>query len=259
MATHRLALRASGPLSASAATLVTCLLTFFLAYVYNYSPDAFGALFAVVALIFLLDGKSLGAGLMAGLALVAKPAHILFVVVGLTAAWLQGGRRDAKRFGAGVLPAMAALMIYNAILFGGPLLTGYDRILEADPVPRTVSQRNDFTLVDAPSNMMWQFLDEKHGLLYTAPSVLVGLAGVLALWRRRPLLALLSPCLLAVYLLFFATFIPWRASHYGNRYLLVPVMVSVLPLAALLHQAGRRRRVSPPRSASLPAGSPASS
>lgn len=258
MATHRLALRASGPLSATVATLVTCLMTFFLAYVYNYSPDAFGALFAVVALVFLLDGKSLGAGLMAGLALAAKPAHILFVVVGLTAAWFRGGRREATRFAAGVLPAMAALMIYNAVLFGGPLLTGYDRILKADPVPRTVSQRDDFTLVDAPSNLMWQFLDEKHGLVYTAPSVLVGLAGVLALWRRRPLLALLPVCLLGAYLLFFSTFIPWRASHYGNRYLLLPVMVSVLPLAALLHQAGRRRRASTPRSASVPAGSPAS-
>ncbi len=78
------------------------------------------------------------------------------------------------------------------------------------------------------------------------------------MWRRRPLLALLPVSLLLAYLLFFSTFIPWRASHYGNRYLLVPVMVSVLPLAALLHQAGRRRRVSTARSASLPAGSPAS-
>ena len=128
---------------------------------------------------------------MAGLALAAKPAHLLFVVVGLTTAWLQGGRRDAMRFAAGVMPAVAALMLYNAVLFGGPLLTGYDRILEADPVPRTVSQSSDFTLVGAPSNLMWQFLDEKHGLVYTAPSVLVGLAGVLALWRRRRLLALL--------------------------------------------------------------------
>lgn len=78
------------------------------------------------------------------------------------------------------------------------------------------------------------------------------------MWRRRPLLALLPVCLLGAYLLFFSTFIPWRASHYGNRYLLLPVMVSVLPLAALLHQAGRRRRASTPRSASVPAGSPAS-
>jgi len=259
MATHRLALRASGPLSATVATLVTCLLTFVLAYLYNYSPDAFGALFAVVALVFLLDGRSLGAGLLAGLALAAKPAHILFVAVGLVAAWHQGGRRQAARFASGVLPAVAALMIYNAVLFGGPLLTGYDRILEADPEPRTVSQRNDFTLADAPSNLKWEILDEKHGLLYTAPSVLVGLAGVLALWRRRPLLALVPSCLLVVYLLFFATFIPWRASHYGNRYLLVPVMVSVLPLAALLHQAGRRRRVSARPAAPLATGSPAAS
>jgi hypothetical protein len=259
MATHRLALRVSGPISATTATLVTCLLTFFVAYVYNYSPDAFGALFAVVALVFLLDGKPLGAGLMAGLALAAKPAHILFVLVGLTAAWLQGGRREATRFAAGVLPAVAALMIYNAVLFGGPLLTGYHRILEADPVPRMVSQRNDFTLVGAPSNLKWEILDEKHGLLYTAPSVLVGLSGLLALWRRRPLLALVHLSLLLAYLLFFATFIPWRASHFGNRYLLLPVVVSVLPLAALLHRVGHRRRMSPPRSASIAAGSLASS
>jgi hypothetical protein len=212
-----------------------------------------------VALIFLLDGKPLPAGLLAGVALAAKPAHILFVAVALVAALAVGGRRGALRFGAGVLPAVAAIMIYNAVLFGGPFLTGYDRMLEADPGPVLVSQRNDFSLTDAPANLMWQIVDEQHGLLYTAPSVLVGLAGILALWRRRPLLALLPMSLLAAYLLFFATFIPWRASHYGNRYLFIPVMVSVLPLAALLHQAGRRRNRSRQHSASLPVSSPASS
>jgi hypothetical protein len=257
-ATHRLALRGSGPVSATTATVVTCLLTFVVAYAYNYSPDAFAALPAVIALLFLLDGKPLGAGLMAGLAFAAKPAHVLFVAVSMAAAWFQGGQREATRFAAGVLPAVVAVMVYNTILFGGPLLSGYDRILEAGPVPRTVSQRGDFTLAGAPANLSAEILDPKHGLLYTAPSVLVGLAGLLALWRRKPMLAVLPVALLLVYLLFFATFIPWRASHFGNRYLFIPVVVSALPLAALLHQAGRRRRevgYSPP---SLPAGSAAS-
>jgi hypothetical protein len=77
------------------------------------------------------------------------------------------------------------------------------------------------------------------------------------LWRRRPLMALVYLSLLVAYLLFFATFMPWRASHFGNRYLFIPVMASVLPLAALLHRVGHRKRVSTRRSAAVVTGSPA--
>jgi hypothetical protein len=257
-AAHRLALRGAGPISATVATLVTCLLTFTLAYAYNYSPDAFAALPGVVALLLLVDGRPLGAGLLAGLALIAKPVHILLVLVGLFAAWSQQGRRGVARFVAGVAPAVAVVMLYNAVLFGGPLVSGYERIMEADPVPRPVSQRQDFTLAGAPRNLSGEIVDPKHGILFTAPSVLVALAGLLALWRRRRILAVLPASLLLAYLLFFSTFVPWKASHFGNRYLFLPVMISALPLAGLLHQAGRRRRAGDPLGARLAAGSPAS-
>ncbi len=249
MATHRLALRGSAPLPATAATLITCLFTFVLAYVYNFSPDAFAALPALVALIFLLEGRSLRAGLLAGLAVAAKPVHVLFAVVGFAAAWAQGGPRSALKFSAGVFPWIVAMMIYNAVLFGGPLTSGYDRMLEAGQTSQTVSQRDDFTLVGAPANLVGQFLDLKHGLLYTAPSVLVALAGLIPLWRRRQLLAAIFSALLVSYLLFFSTFIPWTASHYGNRYLFIPVLVSVLPLGALLQTLVRSRDPKPSPSA----------
>jgi len=43
------------------------------------------------------------------------------------------------------------------------------------------------------------------------------------------------------HILFFSAFAPWMASHFGNRFLFVPVLASALPLAALFDGKWLRR------------------
>jgi len=239
-ATHRLALRGASVVPATAATAVTCLLTFVIAYAYNYSPDAFAALPAIVALILFLDDRYLAAGFLGGVAFLAKPAHLLLLVTVAAAAWFFGGRRPAIRFTAGVLPAIALVLIYNALLFGGALTFSYDRML-ADDSGAVVSQRDDFSLGSMPANLAGQFVHPEKGLMLTAPSALFAMVGLRRLWRRRQRLAVVPLAVAATYLLFFSAFAPWMASHFGNRFLFVPVLASALPLAALFDGKWLRR------------------
>ena len=232
--THRLALLgASGPVAALA-TGVTCLLTFVVTYAYNYSPDAFAAIPGLLAVIFLLDRLPLRTGIAAGLTFLAKPMHIVLVVMcGIVMAYTQGWR-GAVRYSVGVLPSVAAVMLYNWILFGDPLTFSYDRILHLEA--GIVTQRVDFNLGLIPDNLAGQFFNAEHGLLFTAPSVLVALAGLLFLWQRQ-LTTIVPPALTVSYLAFLSTYDPWMTSHYGNRFLFIPVLVSALPLAILLERA----------------------
>ena len=195
-ATHRLAIRGAAPLPATGAALITCLLTFVVAYAYNYSPDAFAALPAVVAVILFLDDRFTGSGLLVGVALLAKPVHLVLLLVGTVVAWSSAGPRSAGRFAAGALPAIALLMLYNIFLFGGPLTFGYDRMLEPEPGGViSNSQRADFSLEGAPGRLIGQIVDPRHGLLFTAPSTLFAIVGLGRLWRRRPRMALLPAAL----------------------------------------------------------------
>jgi hypothetical protein len=229
---HRLALRGASAPAAAVATTVTGLLTFVVTYSYNYSPDAFAAVPALLAMLFLLDGRPLPAGLAAGVAFAAKPVHALLLAVCGAFAWRSGGWRAAGRYACAVAPAVLAILVYNLALFGGPLTFSYDRILSAGAA--AVTQRDDVSLSLVPGNLRALFVDPQHGLVFTAPSALVALAGIVGLWRRRPLLALLPATLFAAYVAFLSAYAPWMTSHFGNRFLFPAVLASALPLAALL-------------------------
>ena len=232
--THRLALLGASAPVAALATGITCLLTFVVTYAYNFSPDAFAAIPGLFAVTFLLERRPLRTGLAAGVTFLAKPVHILLVVLcGIVVMYTQGWRA-AVRYSVGALPSLALLTLYNWTQFGGPLTFSYDRILHLDA--GMVTQRADFSLGLIPGNLAGQFFSLEHGLLFTAPSVLVALAGLLFVWQRQ-LTTVIPLALTIAYLGFFATYAPWMTSHYGNRFLFIPVLVSALPLATLLERA----------------------
>lgn len=254
---HRLGLRSSASWASSAATITTALFSFVVAYAYNYSPDAFAALPAVASVLLLWSSWPVAAGLLAGAAFAAKPAHVVFVVLAFVGAWARGGRRQALRFAAGVAPWVVVVMVYNLVLFGGVATFGYDRIFDPDAPGGITTQRTDFSLSAIPENLVAQIADSRRGLLPTAPSVLLALAGLPFLFARDRTLALLCAALTTSYLIFFSAFLPWMASHAGNRYLFVPVLLSAVPLAALFDRLGRLGepvpiRVGSPSAASIP-------
>ena len=254
---HRLALRASPAWAASAATVTTALFTFVVAYAYNYSPDAFAALPAVASVLLLWGSWPMAAGLLAGAAFAAKPAHVVFVVLAFAMAWARGGRRGALRFAGGVAPWIAAVMLYNLMLFGGVGTFGYDRIFDPGAPGGLGTQRTDFSLAAMPENLVAQIVDPRHGLAATAPSVLLAFAGLPFLFSRDRKLAVFCGALSISYLAFFSSYLPWTASHAGNRFLFVPVLLSAVPLAALFDRLGRigapaPLRVAPPAPASIP-------
>jgi hypothetical protein len=254
---HRMGLRASPAWAASAATITTALFSFVVAYAYNYSPDAFAALPAVASVLLLWGSYPLLAGLLAGAAFAAKPAHVVFLAVALIAAWARGGRREALRFAGGIAPWVVAIMVYNLVLFGGVATFGYDRIFDPGAPGGITTQRADFSLRAIPENFVAQIVDSRRGLLATAPSVLLALAGLPFLFARDRTLALFCAALSVAYLTFFSSYLPWMASSAGNRFLFVPVLLSAVPLAALFDRLGRIGdrgpiRVVSPSPASIP-------
>jgi hypothetical protein len=230
------------------ATLSTAILlagTFLRAYVYNYSPDLFAAVLFLGGLWLVLRERPLGGGLFLGLAVLAKITNLFALLIVAAFACCRHDRRQALRLAAGALPPLLLLALFNSLMFGSPTTTGYDRTLVlAQGEAVTVSHRGFF---DLPiSEGVWgQLFSARTGLLPTAPALLLAVPGFFILLRRRPWEGLLVLCLCEFIFLLFSTYRWWATSHYGNRFLMVPVALSAIPLSLTLDWArlalGRRR------------------
>jgi hypothetical protein len=246
-----LACEVAPPLTACLATILIYGGSFMPAYAWNYSPDLFAAMLlvgSVVAARHVARGRAVActAGLLGGLAIAAK-MPLALIVPAILALLLPLNRRTVTAAVAGMALPLAALAMLDTHLFGRPLLTGYDFILAIRPdgMPAMYSQRSTF------DNPIWrgiwgQFIDPRHGLLRTSPVVIAAWLGGWRLARRSlPLAAYAASASVALFL-FYATYSPWDASHYGNRFLMPVVLLAVLPLAALLdfRTPGHRGRTS---------------
>ena len=236
----------------SLATLSTMTLlagTFLRAYAYNYSPDLFAALLFLGGLFLVLRERPLGGGFFLGMAVLAKITNLFGLLIVAAFACCRMDRRQAFRLAAGALPALLLLALINSLMFGSPATTGYDRTLvlvHGEAV--TVSHRGFF---DLPiSEGVWgQLFSARTGLLPTSPALLLAVPGFFILLRRRPWEGLLVLGLCEFTFLLFSTYRWWATSHYGNRFLMVPVALSAIPLSLTFDKARLalgRRRGSPP-------------
>lgn len=236
--------RRHAPAVAAAATVALLLLgTFLRGYVYNLSPDLFATLLFLLAVLALAAGKSVRAGFLIGAAVAAK--FLLIVLIPWIALWafLRLGARGALRLLAGAAPAAAGLLALNAALFGSPWVTSYDRGVAVDGgEERIVTHRSQFdgSLLDG---LEGELLDRTHGLLPTAPIVLLALPGLVLLSRRDRTEALVTVGIAATLLFVLAPYRGWSASHYGNRFLM-PALALLAPAIALAcgHLAERSAR-----------------
>ena len=97
---------------------------------------------------------------------------------------------------------------------------------------RSCRQQDDFLLTFP--GLFGQLFDAEHGLLLTSMITVPSWLGFLWLWRRDRAQALyLGTGFVAIYL-FFASYTLWNVSHYGNRFLMPIVALSVVPLGILV-------------------------
>ncbi len=242
---HLLARRWAGPWAVAAAVALTGVASFLPRYAWNFSPDLLATLLFASALLALPAGRGpaplrhLAAGLLAGAAVVAKPAYLVALPALLPLAGAPW-RRALPPLAAGLAAPLALLAFLNLHLFGSPLTTAYDRIaVVAGGELRVHSQRQDFGL-PVGRGLAGQLWDREHGLLPTTPVTLLSLAALPLLARRHPRPALAVGWTAAALLLFFSRYELWDASAYGNRFLMPVVALAALPLAALCEWAAAR-------------------
>ena len=222
--------------------------TFLRAYVYNYSPDLLSTLLVLGGLLLVLQERPLSGGVLLGLSVMAKLTNVfgLLLVTGFLLA--RPGRRDAFRVAATALPFLAILAILNAVMFGSPVTSGYDRTLVLeDGATATVSHRGFFDLPPL-DGVRGQLFSSRTGLIPTSPVLLLALPGLVLLIRRRAWEGLLLLCLCEFIFLLFSTYRWWATSHYGNRFLMAPVALTAVPLSLTfdwMRQAMGRRRPLP--------------
>lgn len=244
----RLARIAAAPWAAAGAAFLLIAGTYLGRYDYNFSPDLFATLVLASGLLALQRGRDRAGGLLLGLAVTAKLTHLFLLPLGVAYAGIRRGGRAALAAAAAAAPPLLLLGALNLALFGSPFVTSYDRNVGLDGgVPVALSHRGLFDQ-SVWHGLAGELFDPRHGLLPTAPPLLLALPGFILLYRRRPLDALLHLAVAEFLLLLFATYRYWAASHYGNRFLMPVVAVAAPSLALALEwlaeraRAGLRRR-----------------
>ena len=228
---YALARRHAGPAASAAALLLLACGTFLHAYVYNLSPDLFAALLVLLASGDLFEGRPVRAGLWLGAAVVAKPLLVIVPPLALLPAISQGRWRPAARLAVGLLPAVAAWLLLNWSLFGSPFTTSYDRNVHLVAGQETMVSHRDLFDGDVLQGAAGQLFDRRHGLLPTAPVILLAIPGLLILWRRRPGEALYIAGIGAALLAVLSPYRYWSTSHVGHRFLIPAVALLAAPMA----------------------------
>ncbi len=238
---YALSLLAGDTRTARVLALVAYLSSPLIYYAYNFSPDILGALLVAWVYLTALRGKWVRCGLLAGLAVWAK-VYLAAVVLPAGLLVAAGGWPAVFRALAAGVVGLTPFLVLNAVLYGGPLVTGYDRtaIVQPDGTLHTVDHYNRFNqpIISGLDNILF---DADLGVVPTAPLWALWPLGVWCLWRGgqwRPAAALAGGVM--VNLLIFARYDEWHASIHGNRFLF-PALVLGFAVQGQLWQAIRAR------------------
>lgn len=236
----RLGCTAAPPAAAAGAVGLLLFGTFARSYAYNLSPDLLATALVAAGLLAALERRFAAAGLLFGAAVFAKPLFLVLLPPAILFVALTAGIRPFLRFAAGGLLPACGLALLNLTLFGSPFTTSYDRnVVVTDGVAQLTTQRERFDH-DFLLGARGMLLDPKHGIVPTAPALLLALPGFLLFLRRRPAQALWLGISGALLFLVLCRYRYWAESHYGNRYLM-PLLVFATPgLALLLDRVARR-------------------
>lgn len=236
--------RRFAPAPAAALAVGTLLVgTFMRAYAYNLSPDLLATLLATLAALAILEGRMAAAGLLLGAMVLSKPLLLTLVPSSLVFALYRGRLRGALRLAAGAVAPAAAFLLLNLALFGSPFVTAYDRNIEMTGGASSLTSQWSAFDNDPVAGAVGQMLAPRHGLLTTAPALLLALPGLLVLLRRRSAETAWLLCAAASLFAVLCTYRYWDQSHYGNRYLMPAIAFAAPAVAVTLAALGRATRI----------------
>jgi len=191
----------------------------------------------------LTAGAATIAGLLAGYAVLCDFSGLVVAAVAGLYVWLRGAEQPGRRrwklamaYGAGVLPGIAALMLYQAWAFGSFYHPSQQYMTPTAPTS------HGYRGFDWPSlSLMWaNFFDARFGLFAYCPVLLLALAAPFLRSVRRRIPRREMGILLAYFVLFVlfcaANQYSWLQPLTGFRYL-VPVVAALAPLAIAVAQA----------------------
>ena len=185
----------------------------------------------------LRRGTILGVGLCLGLAVLVKPANLIYAPVpALYLAWTitRDGilweavalRRVAAglfTMGVGLLPGLLLTAVYNGLRYGSPFTFGYEGEGFTTPVPVGL-----YGLLFSPGK----------GIIYFAPPVLLTPVALAFFWRSRNTMSRAETLFIAgqaaIVLIFHAVWSSWEGNiAWGPRLILPIVPLLLWPLGAL--------------------------
>ncbi len=237
----RFACRWARPPVALAAVVAVSALPLMTRSAYAYSNDVFYAALVLAGLEGWVRGRFRVSGAAFGLAMWAKPTNIVFgLPLGLWLIWKRRWREAAWMAGSAAVP-LTLMLIANALMFGSPFTTAYDRILVMEGGQATldsVSTAFNQSLLDG----VWHIVGEDDGLWEQANLLLLGLVGAALVVRRAPLAVGLLAAWTLAWLLFYGLY----DYRYG-RFFLPLAGLYVAPLAVLIDQLAEGLTAAPRR------------
>jgi len=181
--------------------------------------------------------NALIAGLIIGLATMVRPTNVLAIPVFAAAVFVRDGKRDGRSslrtaffFCAASAVGVAPLLLYNALLFGGPFQFGYPTMAEG------AKRLNTF---DTPllKGLYGFLLSPGKSIFVFAPPAILALAGLRRLWKLERGVATVAILFPLVYLLLFARYTQWEGGYcVGPRYMVPAIVLLCLALGPMLAQ-----------------------
>jgi hypothetical protein len=174
------------------------------------------------------------AGVLLGVAVWVRPAHIIAVPVFFLALLLRDREksiRPAITLGAVVALFGGAYLLRNQIYFGNPMDFGYPVVAEGD------KHLNSFETPLGTGLYGFLFSPGKSIFLF-APLLLLAIPGVCKLAKRNIGLGIVAGGTPLVYLLFFARYTQWEGGYcVGPRYMVPAIALLCLGLGPVLADA----------------------
>jgi len=231
-------------LTAFVVTILYATVTLFLEYTYNYSPDIFSTVLVTGGLYLILRERFYAGAFILVLSIFAKLPNMLLVIIILLYAGMRIWKKEAadendrhRLRSKGIITVTTALsfllaltpfLYTNTMLFGSPIVTGYQRTAMADASGQMV-------LVDHTAKFNQPLLqgiytslfDPRNGVIPTNPVFVLALVGMARIGRMRPqdkALLILLICLIQFTL--FAKYDEWFTSFISNRFLMTTIALS---------------------------------